>query len=213
MLRQGRELFELGARLARLGTLAVGSAGGEEAKLLARAAGCGAALAGGEVRFHDGTCAACGAWLAGFYGFGAALFLRQEGEEIRLYLHDGAGRAIDRGPLPAAGSAGAVGSWDLLAGADCAWAAHRAGGRPARGGVAFVRGPAALTMALERMGWAVTRQPLPGGAVFTSDDEGFTLTVERGGAVSHPAGADALEAAAGYGEEPRAIPAFGPGWP
>ncbi len=210
MLCEGRKLFELGARLARLGTLAVGSAGGERAKLLARAAGCGAALAGGEVCFHDGTCAACGAWLAGYYGFGAALFLRQEGEEIRLFLHDGAGKAIDPAPLPAAGSAGAPGSWDLLAGADCAWAANRAGDRLTRGGVAYVRGPAALTMALERMGWTVTRQPLPGGAVFTADGEGFALTVERGGAVSHPAGADALEAAAGYGEEPRAIPAFGP---
>lgn len=210
MLRQGRELLELGARLARLGTLTIGSAGGEGAGLLARTAGCGAALAGGEVRFHDGTCAACGVWLAGYYGFGAALFLRQRGKEVRLFLHDGAGEVLKRGPLPAAGGTGTAGSWDLLAGADCAWAANRAGDRLVRGGVAFVRGPAALTMALERMGWTVTRQPLPGGAVFTADDEGFELTVERNGAVSHPAGADALERAAGYGEEPRAIPAFGP---
>ena len=211
MLRQGRELFELGARLARLGTLAIGSAGGERARLLARAAGCGAALAGGEVRFHDGTCAACGVWLAGYYGFGAALFLRQEGEAVGVSLHDGTGAVIDAGSLPAAGGAGTPGSWDLLTGADCAWAAHRAGDRTVRGGVAFVRGPAGLTMALERMGWTVTRRPLPGGTVFTSDEEGFALTVERGGAVIRLAGADALEAAAGYGEEPRAIPAFGPG--
>ncbi len=211
MLRQGRELFELGARLARSGTVAIGSAGGERAKLLARAAGCGAALAGGEVRFHDGTCAACGVWLAEYYGFGAALFVRQEGEEVRIYLHDGAGKVINAASLPAAGEAGTAGSWDLLAGADCAWAANRAGDRLTRGGVAFVRGPAALTMALERMGWIVTKQPLPGGTVFTSDGEGFALTVERSGAVCRPVGADALEAAAGYGEEPQAIPAFGPG--
>ncbi len=210
MLCQGRELFELGARLARSGTVAIGSAGGERAKLLARAAGCGAALAGGEVRFHDGTCAACGVWLVGYYGFAAALFVRQEGEEVRVHLHDRAGRALDAASLPAAGEAGAAGSWDLLAGADCAWAANRAGDRLTRGGVAFVRGPAALTMALERMGWTVTKRPLPGGTVFTSDGEGFTLTVERNGSRRILPGADALDAAAGYGEEPRAIPAFGP---
>ncbi len=211
MLHQGRKLFELGGRLARRGTLAIGSAGGEGAKALARAAGCGAALSGGEVRFHDGACAACGVWLAGYYNFGSALFVRQAGEEITIYLHDGEGRVLDPAPLPAAGDTGTVGSWDLLAGADCSWAANRAGDRLVRGGVACVHGPAALTMALERMGWTVVKQPLPGGAEFTADGEGFTLTVERNGSRRILPGADALDAAAGYGEEPQAIPAFGPG--
>ncbi len=59
----GQELYELGLRLGALGAVAIGSGGGELARTLARAAGCGAALAGGEVKFHDGGCAGCGAWL------------------------------------------------------------------------------------------------------------------------------------------------------
>ena len=42
----GREFYELGLRLGGLGTVAIGSGGGELAKALARAAGCGVSLTG-----------------------------------------------------------------------------------------------------------------------------------------------------------------------
>ena len=137
----GREFYELGLRLGGLGTVLIGSGGGPLAKALARTAGCGAALAGGEVKFHDGGCAACGAWLAGYYEFPAALFVRQEGAEVEWCLLDGQGKPftpIERtGPEPAG-----TGEWDLLAGADGAWAARRAGEYQGELGPACARGPA-----------------------------------------------------------------------
>lgn len=212
-LRHGRELFTLGARLGTLGTLAVGSGGGGLARALARTAGCGAALAGAEVRFHDGSCAACGAWLAGYYGFPASLFLRQEGESVLLYLHDGAGRSLSPADLPAALPAASPGEWDLLAGADCAWAARRAGEASPQRGLVWADGPAALTFALERLGFEVADRPIPGAPLFRSDREGFSLTVERGGRVLRPRGADALSALAGFLAAPEAVPALGPAAP
>ena len=122
----GRELYELGLRLGGLGTVLIGSGGGSLARALARLAGCGAALAGGEVKFHDGGCAACGAWLAEYYSFPAALFVRQEGPRVEWSVVDGQGNPL---AVPESGGAFAActGEWDLLAGADCAWAASRAG--------------------------------------------------------------------------------------
>lgn len=204
----GREFYELGLRLGALGTVAIGSGGGPLARALARAAGCGAALAGGEVRFHDGACAACGAWLARYYGFAAALFVRQEGGEVETFLTDGEGR---RFTPPRAGEPGpaSTGEWDLLAGADCAWAAHRAGGCRGELGMAWARGPAALTLALERLGYEVSDRPAPGAAMFEADQEGFSLRVtEAGGAPFRPQGEDALDALAGFARAPRSVPAF-----
>lgn len=208
-LYQGRGMFELGARLGQLGTVAIGDRGGPLAKALARAAGCGAALAGAEVRFHDGSCAACGVWLAGYYGFPAALFLRQMGEKVSLYVMDGAGQPIrlEELPLPAAGEA--AGQWDLLVGADQAWASARSAGRR-RSGVVCAQGMGALTLALERLGCEVTDRPVPGAPVFRADREGFLLTVEWDGALFHPVGADALAAAVEFAAPRAAVPAFGP---
>ena len=92
----GQELYELGLRLGALGAVAIGSGGGELARTLARAAGCGAALAGGEVKFHDGGCAGCGAWLGRYYHLPATLFIRQEEGEVAVYLTDGQGRSFHR---------------------------------------------------------------------------------------------------------------------
>ena len=147
----GQELYELGLRLGNLGALAVGSGGGPLARALARLVGCGAALAGGDVKFHDGDCAACGAWVGRYYDLPAALFIRQAGDGVELYLSDGEGRSFHR-RLDGGGPASAVGEWDLLAGADCAWAACRVGEHRAPGGLAAAEGPAALTLALERLG-------------------------------------------------------------
>lgn len=203
----GRDFYELGLRLGRLGTVAIGSGGGSLARSLARAAGCGVALAGGEAKFHDGGCAACGAWLTEYYSFAAGLFIRQEGGEVRSFLADEKGKpftpvGIQR-PAPPC-----TGEWDLLAGADCAWAAHRAGEYRGELGMAWARGPAGLTLALERLGYQVSDRPVPGAPLFEADPEGFALRVEEGGAAFAPEGQDALEGLVEYAGLPRAVPAF-----
>ena len=204
----GQELYELGLRLGLLGAVAIGSGGGPLAQTLARAAGCGVSLAGGEARFHDGGCAACGAWVGRHYGLPAALFVRQDGDEVEIYLTDDQGRRFQR-RLDSGGPSGAVGEWDLLAGADCAWAADRVGDRRVPGGLVSAAGPAALTLALERLGYEVADHPVPGAAAFEADREGLSLTVELDGLAVRPAGEDALEAAACFVQTPRAVPAFG----
>lgn len=205
--RLGREFYELGLRLGGLGTVLIGSGGGSLARALARCAGCGVALAGGEAKFHDGSCAACGAWLAGYYGTPAALFVRQEGERVELSLLDGQGGRVT--PFETAGAdRPCTGEWDLLAGADCAWAADRAGDHRGELGTACASGPKALTLALERLGYQVTDRPVPGAVLFESDREGTVLRVTEGGVTFTPQGADALAALTGWIQEPRAVPAF-----
>ena len=103
-----------------------------------------------------------------------------------------------------------MGDWDLLAGADCAWAADRVGDRRVPGGLVSASGPAALTLALERLGYEVSDRPVPGAASFHSDREGLSLTVKQDGTVLRPVGEDALEAAACFADTPRAVPAFRP---
>lgn len=202
----GREYYELGLALGGLGTVLIGSGGGSLARALARAAGCGAALAGGEVKFHDGTCAACGAWLAKYYEFSAALFVRQDGDRVERFLTDGTGKTL----TPAAGAQverPCAGEWDLLAGADCAWAANRAGGFREGRGLACAQGPAALTMALERLGYEVLDRPAPGAVLFQADREGFALRADG----APLGGEDALAGLADFDAQPRAVPAFRPG--
>lgn len=209
-IQLGRKFYELGLELGRAGTVAIGSGGGTLARALARTAGCAAALAGGEVRFHDGTCAACGAWLADHYGFSAALFVRQEGSRVECWLQGGQEGHFTE--TAAAGSGPAcTGEWDLLAGADCAWAACRAGEYQGELGPACAQGPAALTLALERLGYQVTARPLPGAPLFESDREGSVLRIRTGGGAVVLPGADALAGLADYVRRPQAVPAFQPG--
>ena len=203
----GREFFELGLGLGRLGTVLIGSGGGSLARALARAAGCGAALAGGEVKFHDGGCAACGAWLARYYQYPAALFVRQDGARVERFLTDGRGRPLTP-PDGAGEEAPCAGEWDLLAGADCAWAASRAGDYRGELGPACAHGPAALTLALERLGYEVSGRETPGAVVFEAGREGFALRVREGGAPFDVPGRDALAAAAEFTRQPQAVPAF-----
>lgn len=205
----GQELYELGLRLGALGAVAIGSGGGPLAKTLARAAGCGVSLAGGEARFHDGGCAACGAWVGQYYNLPAALFVRQDRDGVEIYLTDSEGRRFQR-RLDAGDPGGAVGVWDILAGADCAWAANRVGDRRVPGGLVSAAGPAALTLALERLGYEVSDRPAPGAMAFEADREGLSLTVKQDGLVLRPVGEDALEAAACFAETPQAVPAFHP---
>ena len=205
----GRQFYELGLELGRRGTVAIGSGGGSLARALARAAGCGVALAGGEARFHDGACAACGAWLAEYYGFPAALFVRQEGGQVEWYLLGEQERHIIDLEREEVGPA-CTGEWDLLAGSDCAWAANRAGDYQGELGPACAEGPKALTLALERLGYEVADRDLPGAVRFKTDPEGFSLQIEDGAEVFCPQGADALEGLTDYVQRPQAVPAFRP---
>lgn len=205
----GEELYKLGLRLGGLGPVLIGSGGGALARALARCVGCGAALAGGEVKFHDGTCAACGAWMAKYYGFPASVFVRQEGAEVELFLPEGQEKRFTilytQEVEPAC-----TGEWDLLAGADCAWAANRAGDYRGELGPACAQGPAALTLALERLGYEVSDRPVPAGPLFEADGEGFALRVTEGGVTRALQGADALAALTDYARRPQAVPAFRP---
>ena len=73
--------------------------------------------------------------------------------------------------------------------------------------MAWTQGPAALTMALERLGYEVTDRPVPGAVRFEADREGFTLRAD-GAALE---GEDALAGLALFEAGPRAVPAFRPG--
>lgn len=208
-MQLGREFYELGLRLGRRGTVAIGSGGGSLARTLARAVGCGVALAGGEAKFHDGGCAACGAWLAGYYDFPASVFVRQEGAEVSLFLSGEQEKHFT--PVAAQeAEAACTGEWDLLAGSDCAWAANRAGDYQGELGPACAEGPKALTLALERLGYEVADRDLPGAVRFKTDPEGFSLQIEDGAEVFCPQGADALEGLTDYVQRPQAVPAFRP---
>lgn len=202
---QGREMYELGLRLGTLGAVAIGSTGGTLAQALARCVGCGVALAGGEARFHDGGCAACGVWLTKYYGMAAGVFFRQTGADVDIRVNDGKGQPFS--PPAADAAAPCTGSWDALTGADCGWAARRAG--DCRLGTAVAcSGPAALKLLLERMGCDVLDRPRPGIPLLTADRDGFSLTVEWGGVRLTPPGEDALAAAAEWLRQGRAVPAF-----
>ena len=210
--RLGRRFYELGLRLGQLGAVAIGSAGGPLALALARIAGGAAALAGGEVRFHDGGCAACAAWLGRYYALPASLFLRQSGGALAFWVLDGRGRLFDppdRSPIPPRWA----GEWDMLVGADQAWAAARSADS---GGSAVLsaQGPVGLILALERMGCSLVA-PHPGVPLLRSDPTGFSLLVREGLTSLTPAGPDALSAAVEWclkrARRGRAVPAFGPG--
>lgn len=202
---QGRELYELGLRLGTLGSVAIGCSGGALAQALSRSLGCGVALAGGNAQFHDGSCDACGVWLAGYYGLPVSVYIRQDGAQVDVSVKDGKGNALcppgQRVQTPC------TGNWDWLAGADGGWAARRALGQVCCSPVA-AEGPGALRLLLERMGCDVLSCPRPGMPVLKSDREGYRLTVEWNGITLRPPGEDALDAAARWLDEGRAIPAF-----
>lgn len=213
----GARALELGKRLGGLGVLAVGAGGGELAWMLARCAGCGAALAGADVLFHDGTTPAAGAWLAGHYELRTSLFFLEEDGRAGVWLHDGEGRPMGREDLPpAADWAGPVGTWDRLTGTDSSHAAHRVGANQTPGlAVSVLPGTSQkpLIAALERLGCEVLSRPWPEAAVLRSDRSGFCLTVRSGAGEERFGGADALAAAVEWcrlqRRERPAVPAFG----
>lgn len=214
----GRRALELGSRLGRLGTLAVGAQGTGLGWMLARCAGCGASLSGGEVLFHDGTTPAAGAWLAKRFELPAALFLLEREGCCALCLTDAEGRQLSEEELPPPSDwAGVSGSWDKLAATDSAYAAHMAEGARAQGlAVTVMEGPGQrpLRLALERLGCEVLSRPRPGVPLLRSDELGFSLLVRDGTRTLFPEGHDAVSAAVSWcvgraAAQRLAVPAFG----
>lgn len=214
----GRAAMELGSRLGRLGVLAVGASGRGLGWMLARCAGCGAALSGSDVLFHDGSNPACGAWLARRYRLPAAVFFLDEGECAGVYLCNAQGRPIPRETLPPASDwAGTSGVWDKLSGCDDAYAARVVGQRRLEGFLVTVMdlpGQKPLRTALELLGCEVLERPRPGVPLLRADITGFTLTVREGLNQFRPTGGDAVSAAVDWclrrAAMPLAQPAFGP---
>jgi len=210
--------MELGSRLGRLGVLAVGASGKGLGWMLARCAGCGAALSGSDVLFHDGSTPACGAWLARHYRLPASVFFLDEGECAGVYLCNAQGRAILKDSLPPASDwAGSSGTWDKLCGCDDAYAARIVGDRCVEGTPVTVMdlpGQTPLRLALERLGCEVLERPQPGVPLLRADKTGFNLSVRDGLGQFRPAGFDAVAAAVDWclrrSALPLAQPAFSP---
>lgn len=191
-------LLVLGGLLGREGTVGLGWAGGAGARMLAQAAGSGAAAAGGRVLSHDAPCPSAAAWLAESWGLPVSLFVQQEGERARLYFFDRRGMPLGRarerwleGALLRSElrrmPAGRVGQWESVTGVRPAYAADAAkrsqvtqaplrrlevavpGREPADG---------ALAEALERLGCTVRREASPGVPAFRTGRGGFRLLAE-----------------------------------
>ena len=178
--------------------MGLGWAGGAGARMLAQAAGSGAAAAGGRVLSHDAPCPSAAAWLAESWGLPVSLFVQQEGERARLYFFDRRGMPLGRarerrleGALLRSElrrmPAGRVGQWESVTGVRPAYAADAAkrsqvtqaplrrlevavpGREPADG---------ALAEALERLGCTVRREASPGVPAFRTGRGGFRLLAE-----------------------------------
>ncbi|MFQ7452175.1 MAG: hypothetical protein ACLRNQ_12995 [Flavonifractor plautii] len=79
-------LLVLGGLLGREGTVGLGWAGGAGARMLAQAAGSGAAAAGGRVLSHDAPCPSAAAWLAESWGLPVSLLSSRRGAGPALLL-------------------------------------------------------------------------------------------------------------------------------
>ena len=189
-------LLTIGSALGQEGKVGVGHAGGECARMLARAAGCGVAAAGGSVVAHDGPTPAAGAWLARRYALPVSLFVEQEGEKVYLHFFDRRGLelgrsrerklegAVLRGEARRV-SAAQVGAWEHVTGVAAAFAQDAARtcrlDRDAMTPVAVsVPGddPAdrLLAQSLEELGCVVLPKRTPGVPGFAAGYGGFRLT-------------------------------------
>lgn len=200
-------LMTLGSALGAEGSVGLGHGEGECARMLARAAGCGASAAGGRVLVHDGCCPAAGAWLAQRYALPVSLFVEQEGERVFLHLFDHRGlplgrsrerkleSALLRGEVRRV-SAPQVGAWERVTGVDAAYA-HDAAKRcrVSRETITPVavsvpgEDPADKLLAdvLEEMGCVVLRRRAAGVPGFASHYGGLRLTAwDEGGETVPP---------------------------
>ena len=189
-------LLALGNLFAADGALGLGHSGGEGARMLAQAAGSGAAAAGARVYLHDAPSPAAAAWLGECYGLTSSLFVEQEGERVYLHLFGRSGLPLDRArqrKLESALLRGEqsrvpalrVGKWDNVSGVHAAYAADAA--RRAR----FSRAPLrhvevsvpgrtpndrAMAGALAELGCTVQEERRPGIPGFASEHGGFRLS-------------------------------------
>lgn len=189
-------LLTLGAALGAEGKVGLGASDGACARLLARAAGCGAAAAGGEVLAHDGPTPAAGAWLAQHYALSVSLFVEQDGDRIFLHFFDRHGLplsrsrerrlegAVLRGETRRVGP-GQVGAWEHIDGVSAAYAREAA--RLCRGDQALLtpvavsvpgQSPADRLLAgcLEELGCVVLPRQTPGVPGFSAEYGGLRLT-------------------------------------
>lgn len=189
-------LLLLGSLLGREGALGLGWSGGPPARMLAQAAGSGAAAAGARVISHDAPCPSAAAWLAESWALPASLFVWQEGEKVVLHLFDRRGLPLSRerqrrleGALlrgqPGRVPALRVGRWETVSGVRASYAADgarraRLSRSPLRRLEVAVPGedPAdrVLAEALESLGCLVRRESRPGVPAFQTLRGGFALT-------------------------------------
>lgn len=199
-------LMTVGGVLGEEGKVGLGWSGGEEARLLARAAGCGISAAGGTALVHDGGCPAAGAWLAERYDLPVSLFVEQEGERIFLHYFDRHGLPLGRSRQRRAEGAvlrgevhrahtGRVGAWENVTGVPAAYCADlvkrcRLGRLPMTPVAVSVPGESAvdklMATALEELGCVVLRRRAPGVPGFSAGYGGLRLTAwdEEGNVVT-----------------------------
>lgn len=198
-------LMTIGGVLGGEGKVGLGWSGGEEARVLARAAGCGISAAGGVALVHDGGCPAAGAWLARHYGLSVSLFVEGDGERVYLHYFDRRGLplgrsrerklegAVLRGEIRRV-RAGQVGAWENVTGVPAAYTADlvkrcRLGRVPMTPVAVSVPGGGAadalMAAALEELGCVVLRKRVTGVPGFAAEYGGLRLTAwdEEGNAV------------------------------
>ncbi|NCB63667.1 MAG: hypothetical protein EOM52_08640 [Clostridia bacterium] len=188
-------LMTIGGVLGGEGKVGLGWSGGEEARLLARAAGCGISAAGGVALVHDGGCPAAAAWLAARYDLSVSLFVEGDGERVYLHYFDRRGLplgrsrerklegAVLRGEVRRA-RAGQVGEWENVTGVPAAYTADlvkrcRLGRTPMTPVAVSVPGGSAadalMVAALEELGCVVLRKRAPGVPGFAAEYGGLRL--------------------------------------
>ncbi len=89
-------LMSIGSALGLEGDVGLGRCGGAGARMLAQAAVSGITAVGGTALCHSMECAAQAAWLSQTHRLTVSLFIRQEGERIRLHFFDRTGLPLDR---------------------------------------------------------------------------------------------------------------------
>lgn len=188
-------LLLLGNALGAEGTVGIAHSGGEGARMLAQAAGCGACAAGAKVLAHDAPSPSAAAWLAGAWSLPATVYVEQQEETVCLHLFDNRGLPLGRDRQRKLEGA-------LLRGEQCRVPAHRVGRREIVTGVAgaYARDAAqrgrlspaplkrleaavtgrtaadrALAEALSALGCAVGRMARPGVPAFRTGRGGFHL--------------------------------------
>ena len=188
-------LLLLGGALGDGRSVGIAHGGGEGARMLAQAAGCGACAAGAKVLAHDAPAPSAAAWLAAAWSLPATLYVEQREERAFIHLFDSAGMPLSRerqrkleGALLRGEQlrvpAGRIGRREIVTGVAGAYARDAArrsrfSSAPLRRLEVAVTGRTAadraLAEALSALGCAVVRMPRPGVPSFCTSRGGFRL--------------------------------------